>query len=139
MTGETRPLVVALAGFALIGAIAVGVVSKDSPAESAAANAVKPTVAQPGPPVPQRQVEKSPPVSATVPGDGTWIIGKEIKRGTYRTAGSSICLWQRLGAQVAGHWVVVDGAFKAGAQTVALGKDDVAFDTQGCPVWELVR
>lgn len=139
MTGDLRAIAAAGVTAVVIAVIGVGVVVNDSPARSAAANAVRPTAPQPGLPVPQRHVEESPPIAATVPGDGTWIIGKEIKRGTYRTTGSSICLWQRLGAQVAGHWVVVDGAFKAGAQTVALGKDDVAFDTQGCPVWELVR
>lgn len=135
MTGETGPLLVAVAGFAVIGAIAVSVVANDSPAESAAS---KPTAPQRGL-VSQRHVEKAPVVADTVPGDGTWIIGKELKRGTYRTAGSAVCLWQRLGAQVAGQWVVIDGAFKPGTQTVALGKDDVAFVSVGCPAWELVR
>lgn len=138
MTGEPRPLIAACLMAAAIGVIAVSVVAHDSPAKSAAANAVRPSPPQPGPPVP-KPVEYSPPVADTIPRDGTWYIGKEIKRGTYRTTGSEICLWQRLEASVSGRLVVVAGDFRGGPQTVALGKNDVAFTTQGCPAWELVR
>lgn len=138
MTGEPRALVVATAGMAMMGAIAVSVIMNDSPAKSAAVNAARPASPQPSAQV-RKPVEMAPPVGETVPRDGTWIIGKEIKRGTYRTAGSSICLWQRLGGVVNGRWSIIDGAFNTGPQTVALGKDDVAFASQGCPVWELVR
>lgn len=134
MTGDPRAIAAAALTAVVITVIGVGVVANDSPARSAAANAVRPTPPQPGPPVPQ-PVEYSPPTGGTVPRDGTWYIGKEIRRGTYRTAGSEICLWERLGNGL----VIIDGAFRGGPQTVALGKDDVAFATQGCPTWELVR
>lgn len=127
----------AAAAAAITGAgVGVGLVLNESPATSAAHNAAKPS-AQTGTIVP-RQVEKAPPVDEVVPGDGTWVIGKEIKRGTYRTEGGSSCYWAR-SVRLAGHWVVVDSAFGPGAQEVALGKDDVAFDSQGCDKWVMVR
>lgn len=134
MTGDPRAIAAALAAAVVCAGIGVVVVWNDQPAISVGA-AIRPPTPRPGPPVPQRQVEEAPPVRDTVPGDGTWYIGKEIKRGTYRTTGSEICLWERLGDGL----VVITGAFRGGPQTVALGKDDVAFTTQGCPVWELVR
>ncbi|MEV6413888.1 hypothetical protein [Kribbella sp. NPDC051718] len=140
MTGDWRA--VAAAGVAALACAGVGVyvVSQDSPAVSVG-KALRPT-AQPGVPVPQRYdakpVEQSPPVADTVPNNGTWLIGKEVKRGTYHTAGSSICLWTRLQRHPSGGWVIVDGAYRMGPQTVVLGKDDDAFATQGCPTWQLV-
>lgn len=138
MTTDKRAIAAALAAALACAGIAVYVVAQDKPAISVG-KALRPT-AQPGPPVPQpsKAVEQSPPVADTVPGNGTWLIGKEIKRGTYHTTGSSICLWTRLQRHPSGGWVIVDGAYRMGAQTVALGKDDAAFATQGCPTWVLV-
>ena len=138
MTGDRRYIVAAAGIAVLIVAVGVGVAYTDQPAADAGKSmrdAANKTVqaARSG-----RPVEKAPPVADTVPGDGTWIIGKDIKRGTYRTEGGLSCLWQRLQAHPSGRWVTVDRGYGWAAQTVALGKDDVAFVSQGCPPWVLV-
>lgn len=138
----TDPRAIGVAGLIALTAVAIaGFTIHDldaKPASSAAHNTAKPS-AQPQAPVPQpKPVEKSPPVDEVVPGDGTWVIGKEIKRGTYRTEGGSSCYWAR-SIRSAGHWVVIDSAFGPGVQEVVLGKDDVAFDSQGCDKWVMVR
>ena len=86
----------------------------------------------------RRPVEKAPPVADTVPGDGTWIIGKEIRRGRYRTVGGLSCYWERLVGHPSGRWVMVDSGFGWVPQMVALGRDDVAFVSQGCAPWVMV-
>ena len=138
MTGDRRYIVTA-AGFAvLIAAVGVSVIYNDQPATDAGksmSDAAAKTVqlAQS-----RRPVEQAPPVADTVPGDGTWIIGKEIRRGTYRTVGGLSCLWQRLQAHPSGRWVTVDSGYGWAPQTVALGPDDVAFVSQGCEPWVMV-
>ena len=123
----------------MIGAIVVGVCYQEATATRAAdATAVAQPTATPGPPVPQ-PVEMSPPIADTVPGDGSWVIGREIKRGTYRTAGRVGCYWQRLQAHPSGKWLIVDSAQRDIAQTVALDPADVAFASQGCEPWVMVR
>ena len=136
MTTDRRAIAAALAAAALIASIGVAVVLNESPANSAARNAAQPS-AQTGTIVP-RQVEKAPPVDEVVPGDGTWIVGKEIKRGTYATQGGSSCYWARLVPAVRG-WSTVASAYVTGPQKVALGKDDIAFASQGCDKWVMVR
>ncbi|HEY9354210.1 MAG TPA: hypothetical protein VIP28_13200 [Nocardioides sp.] len=125
----------------LIGAVVGYVLYVEATATRAAdATAVAQPTAQPGPPVPQRKpVEKSPPVAEVVPGDGTWLIGREIKRGTYQTAGGTSCYWSRL-ANLSGELeAVTANGFRNGPQVVALGPDDVAFVSQGCPRWVMVK
>ena len=138
MTGDRRYIVAAAGLAVLIVAVGVGVAYTDQPATDAgksmrdAANKTVQAARS------SKPVEKAPPVADTVPGDGTWIIGKDIKRGTYRTVGGLSCLWQRLVGHPSGRWVVVDRGFGWVPQTVALGPDDVAFVSQGCAPWELV-
>lgn len=140
MTTDPKAIGFAVGAVLVMTGIACAVVLNDSPANSAARNAATPS-AQPGPPVrqlPSKPVEKSPPVDQVVPGDGTYLVGKEIKRGTYTTQGGSSCYWARLIPTAAG-WGIVSSAFVSGPQEVALGKDDVAFATQGCGQWVMAR
>ena len=139
MTTDRRALTIAAGVFLLCIGVGGWVACNDQPAKSAAANAVKPTEPQPGPPVPQRTkpVEEAPPLEDTVT-DGSWVIGKEIKRGTYRTAGRVGCYWARLQSTATGRWYRVEQLIQPGQQVVALAKEDVAFETQGCAPWELV-
>ena len=132
-------------GIAVLIAIVVGYVlySEATATRAADATAVVQPTAQPGPPVPQpvraKPVEKSPPVPEVVKGDGTWLIGKEIKRGTYRTEGGTSCYWSRLSDLSGELESIVANGFRYGPQVVALGPDDVAFATQGCPQWVMVK
>lgn len=136
-------LAIAVGIAALIPAIVAGVVYHEATATRAAdAAAVPSPTAQPGPPVPQRTkpVEKSPPVGAIVEGDGTWLVGKEIKRTTYESFTGPTCYWARL-SNLSGEFdaVIASGFGKTGRQRVALGPTDVAFASQGCGEWSEVK
>lgn len=103
---------------------------------------VTPAAATPGTPVPQRTkpVEVSPPLKAAMAGDGSWLIGKEIKRGTYRTPGlSTSCYWAlRSNLSYSYDEIVVSSYGRRGTQTVALGPNVREFITYGCGDWKLV-
>jgi hypothetical protein len=84
-------------------------------------------------------VEVAPPLAEAIPGDGTWLIGAEIKRGTYRSAGGATCYWSRL-SNLSGEFdaILASSFGQAGPQKVALGAKDKAFASQGCGSWELI-
>ena len=137
MTGDRRYIVTATGFAVLIAAIGVSVIYNDQPATDAGksmSDAANKTVQA----ARSARPEYAPRVADTVPGDGTWIIGRDIKRGRYRTVGGLSCLWQRMVPHPSGRWVTVDSGYGWAPQTVALGKDDVAFVSQGCEPWVMV-
>lgn len=139
MTGDWRYI----AGAAVIGVvvmvIGVRVVWNDSPARGAAdraavyASQIKPPLA-----ARTRPVEYSPKVGEVVPGDGTWLVGREVKRGTYRAEGGEWCFWERLRNLSGEDNGVMSKGFVNGPQVVAMGPDDVAFSSQGCGQWVMI-
>lgn len=134
-------LVVAVVAAVAIVAIVVGVTYRESTATRAAdAAAVTSPTAKPGPPVPQRTkpVEQSPKISEVVPGDGTWLVGREVKRATYRSQGGEWCFWERLRDLSGEDSGVMSKGFVKGPQIVAMGPDDVAFSSQGCGPWVMI-
>lgn len=146
---EFRPrtvLIAAAIALAILVIIAAAIWSEKPKAVSVAGAlpvhpTVTPVVASPGTPVTPRPVKVSPPLKASVAGDGSWLVGKQIKRGTYRTAGgSSSCFWA-LRSNLAYDYdaTIVTSYGRRGAQTVALGPNVRAFVTYGCGPWELVR
>jgi hypothetical protein len=124
-------------------AIVAGVIYRDATATRAADSAavVVKSTATPGAAAPQRTkpVEYSPTLSDHVKGDGTWLIGKEIKRGTYRSEGGEWCFWERLRDLSGEPDGVMSHGFVRGPQVVAMGPDDVAFASQGCGQWVMVK
>lgn len=144
-----RHVIIALAFVLAILAVLCAVIwnEKGSAQSAADAASVRSTVspaARPttkvGTPVPQpKPVETSPPLAVAV-SDGTWLIGKEIKRGTYRTPGaSSSCYWAVRAKPIVAFESTIASTFgRRGAQTVALGPKAAAFITYGCGVWELI-
>lgn len=138
---EHLPAVIATLCAVLIVAIVVGVTYRESTATRAAdAAAVTSPTATPGIPVPQRTkpVEQSPTISEVVPGDGTWLVGREVKRATYRSEGGEWCFWERLSDLSGEDSGVMSKGFVKGPQVVAMGPDDVAFSSQGCGPWVMI-
>lgn len=119
----------------IIVGIACFIVAHDSPAQGAADKAAVPSSSQAGR---NKPVEHAPPVADFVPGDGTWLIGKEIKRGMYTSEGGPTCYWARLSDLSGEIEGVVANSFKPGPQKVAFGPKDVAFESAGCGLWELI-
>jgi hypothetical protein len=76
----------------------------------------------------------------TIPGDGTFLVGKDVKPGTYRTTGpksGSSCYWQRSGDASGTNIIANDNI--AGAAVVEIKSSDVAFKTSRCAAWTLAR
>lgn len=135
-------------GLALaIPAMIAATIWSEKPRAESAAGALPttaPAAATPGTPVPSptpKPVEVSPPLAAAIAGDGSWLIGKQIKPGTYRTPGQSTsCYWAlRSNLSYSYDATIVSSYGRRGAQTVALGPNARAFITYGCGRWELVR
>lgn len=97
---------------------------------------------QPGTAVPTRKpVEKSPPVGVTMLADGTYLVGKHIKPGTYSSPGADTgrCYWARLRDTSGEMRAVIAASYRTGRQIVTIRKGDRAFVTDGCGPWELMK
>lgn len=131
--------VVTIVAAALVAIAAVGVfvVWNDTPAQGAADTAA---VAVPRPTsLPGNTVEYAPPIAEHI-GDGTWLVGKEIKRGLYAAPGGPGCYWERLSDLSGRPAATIDNGFaRKGPQKVALDNRDFAFTSNGCGRWDLVR
>ncbi|VAZ97699.1 hypothetical protein LAUMK35_03798 [Mycobacterium pseudokansasii] len=132
-------------------AIAVGVTSACGLAGcfGAGGKTARPTV-----PVHDREESRLPPIypgttvsippsttpvgpANTIPGDGTYRVGVDIRPGTYRSQGSNACYWERLrGLGGTVDDIIANGAGTA-PQVVQIAPTDVAFKTQRCPAWTL--
>lgn len=128
----TAPGVISSTAVLGIAATMTVVVLSDNPARSAADHAAviaKPT-AVPGIPVLRGD---------QLPGDGTWIVGKEVKPGVYRSTAGKLCYWERL-AGLSTKYVdlIANGGFRNGPQLVEILPTDYAFGSQGCGKWERV-
>lgn len=81
------------------------------------------------PPVPRKVVIE----------DGIWLVGPEVKPGTYRSSSQDSCYWERL-SSTDGDAVESTIANGIGPnQTVTIKKTDVAFKSQMCGGWVRVR
>jgi hypothetical protein len=97
---------------------------------------------QPGTAVPTRKpVEKSPPVGVAMLADGTYLVGKHIKPGTYSSPGADTgrCYWARLRDTSGEQRAVIAASYRTGRQIVTIRKGDRAFITDGCGPWELMK
>ncbi|MEV0118373.1 hypothetical protein AB0H77_34875 [Streptomyces sp. NPDC050844] len=78
-----------------------------------------------------------------IPGDGTFVVGTEIKPGTYRTAGPAddvinSCYWARLKSTTGDVGDIIASGDSKGPVTVTISPGDKAFQTTGCKNWKKV-
>ncbi|MFD3579771.1 hypothetical protein [Streptomyces sp. NPDC058644] len=76
-----------------------------------------------------------------IPGDGTFVVGKEVKAGTYRTAGPADdaigdCYWARLKSTSGDVADIIANGSTKGPATVTISPGDKAFQTTGCKDWK---
>lgn len=134
----------ALAAIAVMAAIVCAVIWADTPrAQSAADKApvvstARPTVAPAGAPT-RKPVEKSPPIAERMDADGTYLVGREIKTGTYSAPGGPRCYWARLRDTSGEMAAVIAASYHRGRQVATIRKGDRAFLTDGCGPWELMK
>ncbi|MBK3564536.1 hypothetical protein [Streptomyces sp. MBT62] len=78
--------------------------------------------------------------SGEIPGDGTYVVGKDIKPGTYRTDGPqgglvTNCYWARLSSTSGELRDIIANGNTMGQTTVTIAPTDKAFTTTGCNRW----
>lgn len=128
---------------ALAGAVAVVVVGiatvlwiDRGVATAAAEQAPRPVAASPQ----RKPVEKAPPVAERIDRDGIYLVGREIKTGTYRTDSGPDCFWARLrNTSREDGSIITAGHLISGPQYVTLAKGDRAFESRGCNSWVMVK
>jgi hypothetical protein len=67
--------------------------------------------------------------------DGTWLVGSEVRPGTYRATPEGTCSWARLGEPLAGLEQVLGSGIGSGPRLVTVGKRDVSIRSTGCGRW----
>ncbi|MDQ0605278.1 hypothetical protein QF037_009623 [Streptomyces canus] len=90
-------------------------------------------------PTPSPTKEEAP--AGEIPGDGTYVVGEDIKPGTYRTDGPddsvvSNCYWARLSGTSGEFDEIIANSNTAGPATVTISASDAAFQTTGCKTWK---
>lgn len=78
--------------------------------------------------------------SGSIPGDGTFRVGREVRPGTYKSKpdplGSGDCYWARLSS--ASENDIIDNHLGAGPTFVTIHSTDRYFQTVGCATWKRV-
>lgn len=72
-------------------------------------------------------------------GDGTYLVGTDIKAGTYRGSGSGQCYWARLSGLSGGFNDIIANGNSAGQVVVTISRSDKGFTTQACGSWSRVQ
>lgn len=70
-------------------------------------------------------------------GDGMWRVRKDIKPGTYRTAGGRGCYWAIL-EDWRGGIVENNVTLRKAPQVVTILRTDVGFESKSCGTWRRV-
>lgn len=89
-------------------------------------------------PVSEPKEETGP--ATTIPGDGQYLVGEDIKPGTYKTAGSAgshPCYWARLQDASGELGSIIANDNIKGQTRVALKKGEY-FETNRCQEWQRV-
>ncbi|WP_406346927.1 hypothetical protein [Streptomyces sp. NBC_00648] len=76
-----------------------------------------------------------------IPGDGVFLIGRDIEPGTYRSEGPqgdpiTYCNWARLSGTSGEIKDVISSDSSKGAETVTIAATDKAFRSNGCQTWK---
>lgn len=108
-------------------------------APKAAAPAPTTTAARPTTPTP-KPAATTAVAAPKVSGDGEYLVGQDIKSGTYKTEGpgdSALCYWERDKDSSGEFDSIIANNNLSGSGRVTLKKGEV-FKTQGCQDWTKV-
>ena len=74
----------------------------------------------------------------TIPGSGTYLVGKDFQAGVYRSTGNSSCYWQRATNASGSTSSIITNDIGAGQRLVYVRPTDKVFKTSGCRTWSRV-
>lgn len=78
--------------------------------------------------------------SGSIPGDGVFLVGSDIKAGTYRAANESgDCYWERLSGTSGDFDDILANDNASGPALVTIRSSDEAFSSARCGEWTRVR
>ncbi|MFE1444399.1 hypothetical protein [Streptomyces sp. NPDC058739] len=129
--------------------VLIGIVSANGDAGGEASGS-RPTAAPatrasaakiPSPDSASRGADEPEPASfQEIPGDGTFLVGQEVRAGTYRSdgpaGGLADCYWARLKGTTGDFSEIIANAAGKGPATVTILATDKAFQTSGCQTWK---
>ncbi|MGK5678230.1 hypothetical protein [Actinoplanes sp. URMC 104] len=122
-SASVRPAVAEPSGAAPVGVRAVGV--RAVAAEPMAAGAVVAAL-------------KGAAPRNTIPGAGTYLVGKDFNAGVYRSVGNSSCYWARASDAGGSIGSVIANDIGSGQRLVYVKPTDKVFRTSGCKTWTRV-
>lgn len=78
--------------------------------------------------------------SGTIDGDGTWLVGQDVKAGTYRAkpGPDDNCYWARLKGTSGELDDILANGNPTGPTVVTIRSSDKAFETSSCGTWERI-
>ncbi|MGH3328694.1 MAG: hypothetical protein ACRDPT_13015 [Streptomycetales bacterium] len=79
---------------------------------------------------------RNAPLGQTIPGEGMFVVGRDIQAGRYRTQGSAFCYWERLRDRSGAYESIIDRELATRPVVVTIKKSDEVFHTTGCPGWQ---
>lgn len=125
----------------LIGIVGSGG-SKDSPTATVTVTATAPGAdvqAGAASPVATAGAEQDVPKGG-IPGDGTFLVGKDIEAGTYRSEGKNKygCYWARLSDTTGEGDAIIANGNAEGPAIVKIAAGDKAFQTTDCKPWKKI-
>jgi len=139
--GMSRGMKIGLGvGAAALALIALGSIGSSDKASSSSSTTVTVT----------RTVDVAPTTAkpprigpmTTIDDDGTYLVGKDIAPGQYRSAGGSDgrsdCYWQRLSGLGGRNDDIIASELAEGQQIVEILPADVAFQSKHCQPWEKI-
>ncbi|MEU8852196.1 hypothetical protein AB0C70_39610 [Streptomyces sp. NPDC048564] len=86
------------------------------------------------------ETEEEPAGPLTSIDQGTYLVGEDVKAGSYKTSGpsSSMCYWSRNKDDSGEFGSIIANDILQGPGRVTLSKGEV-FETNGCETWELAK
>lgn len=146
-------------GWLILGGVVtllIGIVIGSGGSDTASSSTPQPTVTKTvAGPAGTEVTVTPPPVTKTVPGpkvtvtapppqaaaaiteDGVYLVGTDIKPGTYRNGAEDGCYWERL-KNTSGDFDAIIANGNGGNQIVTIKRTDKAFSTQRCGEWKKV-
>lgn len=84
--------------------------------------------------------EEKPSEPITSMNEGTYLVGEDVKAGSYKTAGptTSMCYWSRNKDDSGELRAIIANDIVHGPGRVTLSRGEI-FETNGCETWELAK
>ncbi|MCX2179005.1 hypothetical protein KV205_00440 [Streptomyces sp. SKN60] len=126
----------------LIGVVGSRGDTADSPSVTQTVTATPQTTQTPetaGQPTISTPKKDSTP-TAEIPGDGVFLVGKDIQPGTYRSDGKDnvLCYWARLSDTTGELGDIIASGNAEGQAIVKIDPSDKAFQSSDCKSWQKI-